>query len=305
MKSVAAVAPATGSAIPATALPWATPRETTLDDAAIKAFAEDRKVALVATLDEAGLPHLTLLTSLQARGPRELTFGQFCEGASKEHLHHDPRAAFLIMTGDRRIWTGKARWSHEAKKGEDHEAYNRKPMFRYNAYFGIHTVHYLDLLEVEGPTSVSAAGILAGVAATALLWRLARQRGGERILSAWAERHLASPKTLQFVAYVDIDGFPAIAALVPCRSAGSRRMIIARSARDQRLANVAAGSVCAVYGLNLQMESVMVRGRLSPWRRRFGLAFATLDIDHVYNSMPPNHGVVYPASPPSVRAGGG
>lgn len=269
---------------------------TSLDQEAIEAFAPDAKIAMLATLDEDGLPHLTLLTSLDAHGPHELTFGQFSEGLSKEHLRRDPRAAFLVMTMDRRLWRGKARWTREAKTGEEHEAYNRRPMFRYNAYFGIHTVHYLDLLEVAGPTRPDTAAILGGVVANVLLWRGVAERGGERILSTWAERHLASPRTLKFLAYVGDDGFPAIVPLVPCRSAGSRRLVLAGRIDDQGLADLAAGSPCAVHGLNLAMESVMVRGRLSTWTRTFGIPHATMEIDLVYNSMPPNHGVVYPAA---------
>lgn len=269
---------------------------TSLDEEAIGAFAPDAKIAMLATLDEDGLPHLTLLTSLDAHGPHELTFGQFSEGLSKEHLRRDPRAAFLVMTMDRRLWRGKARWTREAKTGEEHEAYNRRPMFRYNAYFGIHTVHYLDLVEVAGPTRPDNAAMLGGVVANVLLWRGVAERDGQRILSTWAERHLASPRTLKFLAYVGTDGFPAIVPLVPCRSAGSRRLVLAGRIDDQGLADLAAGSPCAVHGLNLAMESVMVRGRLSTWTRTFGIPHATMDIDLVYNSMPPNHGVVYPAA---------
>jgi len=35
------------------------------------------------------------------------------------------------MTLDRKVWRGKADWTGAATEGEDHEQYNRKPLFRY------------------------------------------------------------------------------------------------------------------------------------------------------------------------------
>jgi len=53
---------------------------------------------------------------------------------------------------------GKVRWTHEVRAGEDYELYNHKPMFRYNAYFGIHTVHYLDLVELAARNDCQRRG---------------------------------------------------------------------------------------------------------------------------------------------------
>jgi len=46
-----------------------------LTDADIAAFAAEAKVALVATVNAEGSPHVTLLTSLRAKDPTHLTFG--------------------------------------------------------------------------------------------------------------------------------------------------------------------------------------------------------------------------------------
>jgi hypothetical protein len=263
-------------------------RRDAFDDQAAAAFAADAKIAVVATIDSRNLPHLTLLTSLDACGARGLTFGQFSEGTSKDNLRRDPRAAFAVLTMDRRLWTGRATWTREARTGPEHEAYNRRPMFRYNAYFGIHTVHYLDLVRLEGPVRVRTATLAAGAVVAALAARRAGEGDGPPVLTPWAERHLASPKSLKFLAWIGDDGYPAIAPLVPCRSAGSRRLVVAMGSGD------ALGRQCALYALGLEMESVLVSGRLAPCRGGFGPAAATMEIDEVYNSMPPSHGVVYP-----------
>jgi hypothetical protein len=113
----------------------------------MKAFEPAEKIGLVATINPEGLPHISLITSIMAARPDQLTLGQFCKGLSKQYIRQNPRIAFLIMTLDKKIWRGKARWTHLKKEGPEYERYNDIPMFRYNTYFGINTVHYLDLIE--------------------------------------------------------------------------------------------------------------------------------------------------------------
>jgi len=120
------------------------------NDADMKAFEPEAKVGLLATVNPEGLPHITLITALQASAPDQLIWGQFSEGMSKGHVLENPRTAFLIMTLDKHLWRGKALWTHKKQEGDEFEMFNNKPMFRYNSYFGIHTVHYMDLKETGG-----------------------------------------------------------------------------------------------------------------------------------------------------------
>lgn len=289
MSAVAATDPGTGD------VASAAPRRGLREDA-VRAFEADAKVALLATRDPRGLPHVSLITSLQARTPDELMFGQFSEGLSKRHLRDDPRAGFVVMNKDRRIWRGSARWTHAATHGDEYELYNRKPMFRYNAYFGIHTVHYLDLVALGDEERFAAGPFVRGVLSTSLVRHLAGRESSESILTPWALRHIGRAGTLKFLAYVGSDGFPAIVPLVPCVPATSGRLVLATSVHRDELAAIEAGTTCAVYAVNLAMESVLVRGRWGAPRRYLGLQTAALDIDWVYNSMPPAHGVIYPPS---------
>ncbi len=272
-------------------------RSVLLDAEAIEAFEPDAKIALLATIDEGGLPHLTLITSLAAKDATTLTFGQFCEGQSKRNLAERPEAAFLVMTRDRRLWTGRARWRGKTRQGEDYEAYNRRPMFRYNAYFGIHTVHYLDVVRVDESQRLSLPR-LALSAMRPALGRL-RLRSSEAApaavpLRSWTRRLFARPGTLAFTAHVAEDGWPSITPLVTVSVAGTSAVRIATSGRGRALESLPEEHPLALLALNLQMESVLLRGRLAPAvgvpRRRY----RRLSVDWVYNSMPPKQGVVYP-----------
>lgn len=263
----------------------------------MRVFERDAKIGLVATVDAAGLPHLTLITSMQARDPTHLMYGQFCEGLGKTHVKENPRTGFLVMSPEKELWRGTALWTHEARSGEDYETYNRKPMFRYNSYFGIHTVHYLDLVACAGKEKLDVPRIALGSLITMLSRRQARSEQPERILKPWAEAHIAKPGTLKFLSYIGGDGYPIIVPVVPCQPAGSRRLVFAPTVYRVALAAIPAGAHVAVFALNLQMESVLVRGVYAGYRRYVGPRVGVIDIDWVYNSMPPKQGVIYPAAP--------
>ena len=50
----------------------------------------------------------------------------------------------------------------------------------------------------------------------------------------------------------------------------------------------------AVFGLTMKMEDVLIRGVFRGFKRTMGLRLGTVDIQWVYNSMPPAHGQIYP-----------
>jgi hypothetical protein len=260
----------------------------------VTAFEQDAKIGLLATVDPEGLPHLSLITSLQLKGSDQIMFGQFSEGLSKTHVRENPRSGFLVMTADKMLWRGKARWTGEATSGDDYEMYNRKPMFRYNSYFGIHTVHYLDLVEFSAKESLSTFGIAAGSLVTETARRLAAFRPRETVLKPWAETHISRHGTLKFLSHLGEDGYPVIVPVVPCQAAGDGRLVFAPTVRRVELSAIPAGRSVAVLALNLQMESVLVRGRFRGYRRYLGLKAGAIDIDWVYNSMPPMQGTIYP-----------
>jgi len=271
--------------------------KTTLDEQDIAAFAPDEKVGLLATRTPEGLPHLSLITTLTAREPDTLMFGQFCEGRSKRHVQDDPRVGFLVMTQEREFWRGRATWTHQRREGDDYTAFNHRPMFRYNSYFGIHTVHYLDLEAVTAKARLNLGGVLAGALAAPVVAALSGKGRGAGALNHWSHQHLNGLATLRFLAYIGEDGYPAVLPVVPGRAASRDRLVFVASVFGQELTALPADTPVAVLALNLQMESVMVRGTLGGFRGLFGLKSSTLDVDYVYNSMPPKQGQIYPPLP--------
>jgi len=260
----------------------------------MKQFEPEAKVGLIATVNPEGLPHITLITALQAKTPTRLIWGQFSEGKSKEHVKSNPRTGFLIMTLDRRLWRGKAVWTHELRNGEDFEMFNNKPMFRYNAYFGIHTVHYMDLAETFGGEGLPLVWIAIAALLTQAAKSAARVSGKDRILKPWAEALFTRLDTLKFLSYIGEDSFPAIIPIIQCQASDSRRLVFSPLAFRPELKNLKRGMPLAVFGLTMAMEDVLARGTFTGFRRYRGITLGCLDIDWVYNSMPPKPGRIYP-----------
>jgi len=164
-------------------------------------------------------------------------------------------------------------------------------MFRYNSYFGIHTVHYLDLVEATGKENLSLPSLVVG-SVVARLGRLLTRGGRGAVLNALTQMLLGSARSLKFAAFVDAQGFPVIVPGVAAAAKGRLLVLSGRFGRE--LASLALGVQVAVYAINLEMESVLVRGPLVGFSRRAGFGVGTVEVNWVYNSMPPLPGVVYP-----------
>jgi hypothetical protein len=268
--------------------------KTSFTEAEMKAFEPAEKIGLVACVNPDGLPHISLITSIMAPDPYHLTLGQFCQGLSKEYIQSNPHMSFLVMTMDRRMWRGRARWTHVRSEGPEYERYNDIPMFRYNTYFGIHTVHYLDLIETTEGASLPMPGIVLASVMTKLVKGFCRTGSGKRILKPFGEDLFNQLDALKFLAYVGADEFPVLIPVIQCQAVDSRRLTFTALAFGDELRRILPGTTVAAFALNMSMEDVLIRGTFNGFRRVMGLSVGTVDIEWVYNSMPPAHGQIYP-----------
>ncbi|HDP23810.1 MAG TPA: pyridoxamine 5'-phosphate oxidase family protein [Deltaproteobacteria bacterium] len=267
---------------------------TSFDEQDMKEFEPEAKVGLIATVNPGGLPHITLITALQAKTSQQLIWGQFSDGLSKKHVKTNPKTGFLIMTLSRSLWRGKALWTQEQTHGEDYEMFNLKPMFRYNAYFGIHTVHYMNLVETYGRESLPMVNIILASLLTKLAKSSACSRNQRRILKPWAEGLFNRLDSLKFLSFIGEDGFPVIIPLIQCQAGDSTRLAFSPLAYGKELSVLKKGMPAAVFGLTMDMEDVLVRGVFGGVATYRMTNLGVLDIEWVYNSMPPVQGQIYP-----------
>jgi hypothetical protein len=267
---------------------------TSFSDSDIVSLSPAMKIGLVATVNEEGLPHLTLLSSLQANTPTQLTFGQFTEGLSKRYIRENPKIGFLVMTLDKEVWRGKATFTHTANTGPEFERYNNVPMFRYNSYFGIHTVYFMDLVEHYGMAPLPMGAIVLGSIQTMAAKALARKSAQPDALNLWTRQLMDKIGNLKFLGYVGEDGYPVIIPVLQAASLDSAHIVLSTTAYRRELEAIPAGTTVALFGMTLDMEDVLMRGAFMGVRRVGGQKCATVAVDWVYNPMPPVSGQIYP-----------
>ena len=86
--------------------------------------------------------------------------------------------------------------------------------------------------------------------------------------------------------YYDANGVSQVFPVVQATSAGSDRIVLSGVPFGSELRKIPEGAKVSILCLNLKMESVLVKGRYKK---------GVLEIERVYNSMPPKMEYVYPS----------
>ena len=267
----------------------------TFSEADLKSFEPELKVGLLATVNEEGLPHMTLITTMSANSPKQLFWGQFAEGLSKVNIRKNSKVGFLIMTLDRNLWRGKASFTSTTKTGKEYDLLNNTPMFRYNAYFGIHTVYYMDLIEQLGKEPLPMGNIIQAAIKTMVAKTLAGKGSGKEVLNLFTRKLTDKINNLKFLAYLDKDGYPFIIPVIQAQTAGSDRAIFASSVYRDDLKAIPQDATVAFFCMSFEMQTVLLRGIFTGFQSIGGIECGSIDINWVYSPMPPKSEQVYPA----------
>jgi hypothetical protein len=266
-----------------------------ISEEARKLFASDSKIALVAVRDDEGYPHITMMSTLMGRDEKSLIFGQFCEGLSKKFIKERPKAGFLLMSVDKELWRGRAVYTHTETTGPEFDIMNNKPLFRYNTYFGIGRVYYLDLVGITDKDALPMGAIIRG----ALLTRLKKgsARGHDNGALGHISRGLADGlSTLKFLAVEDGEGFCRLTPIVQAASNTSGRIVFTGKPYADELKKLKTGQKASVFIMNLSLESVLTKGVYQGEEK----GLCVFDVDKVYNPLMPVPGYIYPKAP--IRA---
>jgi len=262
----------------------------------MEAFQPMMKIGLLATITPEGLPHLTMLSTLKAADQKGMTWGQFTEGMSFENVQQNPNIGWLIMTLDKDLWRGTGRFTHTEKSGVDFDWYNQVPMFRYNAYFGIHTVYYMDLVAHTGKQPLPMPAIILAAIKTIIAKYFLLKKQAD-VLNPWTKALFNKLDNLKFLSYVREDGFPAIIPVIQSQSAGDQYLVFGTGAFTRELKAIPKGSPMALFGLSLDMTDVLTRGIYQGLRWLGPHRCGVLKVDWVYNPMPPVPQQIYPPIP--------
>jgi len=263
----------------------------------IQALSSTMKIGLIATVNDQGLPHLTLISSLMACSPTQMVWGQFTEGLSKTFIRQNPKTGFLIMSMDKHLWRGYATFTHSAQNGAEFDVYNNQPMFRYNAYFGVHTVYYMDLESHSGEQILPMNKIIFAAVQSLMARSLGKKMSRERILNIWTTNFINQLDGLKFISYIREDGFPMIIPVIQAQCLDGEHVLFSTSAYRDDLSSIPVGKTVAIFGMSLSMEDVLMRGIYQGIRRMGSIRCGIVGINWVYNAMPPVPQQIYPEVP--------
>ena len=257
-----------------------------IDPSSIQMMDCDSKVGVLATEDESGYPQLSFISSIQALDDHALTFGQFSAGLSKRFIMDRPKVGFLVLSADKKYLSGNATYTHSANTGREFDVYNNKPLFRYNSYMGFYRVFYLNLDRISAIQPMPMGAIVLG-AILSRIKALFLRRSEKKALPLVGQQLFSQLDSLKFLCYYDDNGVSQIFPVVQATSAGSDRIVLSGVPFGSELRKIPDGAKASILCLNLKMESVLVKGRYTK---------GVLEIERVYNSMPPKMEYVYPRS---------
>ena len=252
------------------------------------------KVGVLGTVSPEGIPHLTLFSTIQPCSPKVITWGQFTEGFSKKYILENPKTGFLIMSLGKEVWRGKATYREKQQDGPEYDNYNNMNMFRYNAYFGIHTVYYMDLVELHGRQPLPMGKVVGAAVATILARTLGKKDRQAKALNAWGQALLNKVDNLKFLGYVDKDGFPQVIPVIQLQALDGGHLIFALGAYGEEIRAIPQGKQVAMLGMSFDMEDVITRGTYQGIQRVGGVKCGVLEVEWVYNAMPPAPKQIYP-----------
>ncbi len=263
---------------------------TTVKQEYIKAFEKTEKLGLVATIDDRGDPHISLLTTLMAADEKRMVVGQFSQGLSKKNMAERHKTGFAIMGLDMSFWTGRMDWTGKATEGEEYVRYNQMQMWRFNTYFGIDTVHYFDLKDISEKRKLDLLGIGLNAVKAILKKGVYKTDGKEQVMRPFAEKLFNGLGNPKFISFIDKDGYPVIVPIVQAQSAGSDVIVFSAKPYAEDLKELGKDARVAVFCADMDMKNVLVKGTFGGFEKGMGRVV----IDRVYNSLPPICRYVYP-----------
>jgi hypothetical protein len=268
-----------------------------LPEKAIEFTKPDIMLKIVATIDSRGWPHLTIITSNRVIAKDKVAWGQFTIGMSKKNILENPKQGIIYMTGDMpfKILQLKAKFSHIETDGEDIDYFNNTKLMRYFTYLNIFKVYYGDVVAALPIRKLPLGGIFVGILKSMIGKGGAKTNLSEKRLNMLGYKLFKGPINPKFIAYVDpSDGYPVIVPCIQLTAPDHNRLIFPPSALKEDLEAIPVDSKVAVLSLNLDLAGQLVKGTFIGFKKFRKIRFGVIEIEEIYNSVPPLPGVYYP-----------
>ncbi|MFW9969372.1 MAG: hypothetical protein ACFFDF_04165 [Candidatus Odinarchaeota archaeon] len=264
---------------------------------AIKFTQPGMMLKLIGTIDKRGWPHITFIAMNRIINKSQIVWGAFTEGTSKKYVKENPKQGILYMTANIpfKFLQVKADFSHTTKEGEDLEFFNSSDLFRYFTYYRVHTAYYNNIISVSAVRNLSLFGIVKGIIKIIMGKRGARTKLKEKRLNVIGYDLFTATIGIRAIGYIDpSDGYPIIIPCIQLQAADHNRLIFPPSVLKGDLYKIPIDTKVAVFGMNFDFASQVVKGTFTGFKKFKGIKFGVIDIEEIYNSSPLVVGKIYP-----------
>lgn len=263
---------------------------------------------LITTVDPRGWPHITMIFSNRAKTPTQVVWGQFTEGTSKKNILNNSKQGIFYMNAEMpyKFVQVKVDYDYLKRGGEDCEQFSRGRMFRYLTYVNVHTCYYNTVKAVTDVRGLGIVGIVKGFLTNVIAKGGSRLENPEDKLPEFGQKIINKLTSVKVISYVAPDGYPVIIPCFGLNAPDRSRLIFPLSQFKDDLEQIPKNAKVAAYVVvseNLELTNMMVNGTFTGFDKFRGFKYGIIEIDEIYNSMPPLHGVIYPEiqSRPKVK----
>ena len=255
---------------------------------------------LLATIDPRGWPHITMISFNRAKTPEQVVWGEFTVGTSKRNVLQNPKQGAFYMNAVMpfKFLQAKITFDHRVKGGEDCEYFSRGQMLRYNTYMNVEKAYYNSVKAATPVIDLKILPIAKGLILNLFAKNKAKDPNAEEKLPKLAYNLYNNPFNPKFISFLDPDDrYPLIIPCFQLRAPDRSKLIFPYSQFKEELELLKEGahvSTFAVIAEEIELISMVIQGTFTGMQKFGNVKCGVIQIDEVYNSMPPLSGVIYP-----------
>jgi hypothetical protein len=264
---------------------------------AIKFTQPGMMLKLIGTIDKRGWPHITFIAMNRIINKKQLVWGAFTEGTSKKNVKENPKHGILYMTANMpfKFLQVKADFNHTTTEGEDLEFFNSSDLFRYFTYYRVHTAYYNNITSISPIRNLPLFGIVKGILKNIIGKGAAKTKLNEKRLNVIGYDLFTSKIGIRVIGYIDpSDSYPIIIPCIQLQAADHNRLVFPPSVLKGDLYKIPKDSKVAVFGMNFDFASQVVKGTFTGFKKFRGIKFGVIEIEEIYNGAPLVVGKIYP-----------
>jgi len=252
---------------------------------------------LLGTVDKRGWPHITFIAMNRIINKSQVVWGAFTEGTSKKYVKENHKQGILYMTADMpfKFLQVKLDFNYMTTEGDDLEFFNKSDLFRYFTYYRVHTAYYNNIVSVSPIRNLPLFGIAKGILKNIIGKGGAKTKLDDKRLNVIGYDLFTATIGIRAIGYIDPpDGYPIIIPCIQLQAADHNRLVFSPSVLKEDLYKIPIDCKVAVFGMNFDFASQVVKGTFKGFKKFRGIKFGVIEIEEIYNGAPLVVGKIYP-----------